>query len=143
MAHRQVIRVNTKVAAFCSRCSDNHIRVRFTDEDARSGIEVTFSPADFANFVTGMVVTDVPAEFYDADKVGKVRELKVVDIPHDDKFSPDKKQAAILASLWVEKNFPGWQVDDSFSSQSTFQRQGIIHCRISRFVDREATNGGV
>lgn len=143
MAHRQIIRVNTKVAAFCSRCSDKRIRVRFSDEDSRSGIEVTFSPEDFANFVTGVVVTDVPAEFSDADKVGKVLEIKVVDIPHEEEHTPDKTLAHGIALAWVEENFPGWQVDDSFSSQSTFRKQGIISCRISRYVDKEATNGGV
>lgn len=133
--------VKTKVAASCSRSSNGCINVRFVDEESRSGLEVEFLPSDFANWVTGLLTADIPARFWDSDKIGSTRVSKTVSCSFDRlKHGHCKTEAARVANEWVSMNMPDWYLDDSFNSQSSFS-QDRINFLVTKFEPMEDSHG--
>ena len=129
--------VKTKVEASCSRSSNGYIHVRFVDGESRSGLELEFLPSDFANWVTGLMTTDIPARFWDSDKIGSTRVTKVVSCSFDrSKHGRCKAEAARVAHEWVSMNMPDWYLDDSFSSQSSFS-DDRIYFNVTKFEPTE------
>lgn len=113
--------MDIKATIAISRTSHGEIKIHFSDKASRVGfLEVTLTPAEFTNAITGLYGQEVPAIVRGLDKVGKtlVRGNRTLKCPLD---SWDKT----VLSAWLEENGKedGWIVSSYLGSQNSIVRK--------------------
>lgn len=118
--------MDIKATIAISRTSRGEIKIHLSDKASRVGfLEVTLTPEEFTNAITGLYGQEVPAIVRGLDKVGKtsVRENRTLKCPLD---SWDKT----VLSAWLKENGKedGWIVSSYLGSQnSVVRKDGETH----------------
>lgn len=127
-----------KAAVTISRVSDGTIRLRVEDSESRiEFVELSMSPADFANAITGLACQPAVGGVRGLEYVGKtkVTEARQVECPLGT-FDKEK------LSAWLESNCQeeGWLLSSYLGSQSSVVRaddKTTLNYSVTKYVDQE------
>lgn len=130
--------MNIKTEVSISANSAGTINIRIKDAASRQIIvEVFLKPKDFALAITGLYLTDQPAQTGDLSVIGKQRitENRSITCPLTT-YDRDK------LSQWLLENAqePGWSVNSYLGSQSSVSRQNgqtLLNYSVYRYVSVE------